>query len=158
MAASGADTKSPRGGTKKAGARQPPELKAKLLKSSKPARTSKPTKATQSTASTKPTQTDKPTKTGQPAQTSATTTFESRAPDPVKPKQKLVRDSFTMPTADFALIGMLKDRMVAFRRPAKKSELLRAGLHALMALPDAKLAAALNELAPLKPGRPRKPV
>ena len=75
---------------------------------------------------------------------------------PAKPKQKLVRDSFTMPTLDFALVGLLKDRMVAFRRPAKKSDLLRAGLHALMALPDAKLAAALDELAPLKPGRPRK--
>ena len=75
---------------------------------------------------------------------------------PAKPKQKLVRDSFTMPTLDFALIGQLKDRMVAFRRPAKKSELLRAGLHTLMALPDAKLAAALDQLAPLKPGRPKK--
>ena len=79
-------------------------------------------------------------------------------PRSAKPKQKLVRDSFTMPSPDFALIATLKDRMVAFRRPAKKSELLRAGLHALTALPDAKLAAALDRLAELKPGRPRKDV
>jgi len=61
-----------------------------------------------------------------------------------------------MPKQDFALIEMLKDRMVACRRPTKKSELLRAGLHALMALPDAKVSAALDRLAPLKAGRPRK--
>jgi hypothetical protein len=73
-----------------------------------------------------------------------------------KPKQKPVRDGFTMPRHDFALIGTLKERMVAFRRPTRKSELLRAGLHALMALPDARLAAALDGLAPLRPGRPKK--
>jgi hypothetical protein len=63
-----------------------------------------------------------------------------------------------MPRQDFALIATLKERMVAFRRPTRKSELLRAGLHVLMALPDARLAAALNGLAPLKPGRPRKSI
>jgi hypothetical protein len=74
-----------------------------------------------------------------------------------KPKQKVVRDGFTMPREDFALIGTLKERMVAFRRPTRKSELLRAGLHVLMALPDARLASALDGLAPLKAGRPKKP-
>ena len=72
------------------------------------------------------------------------------------PKQKLVRDSFTMPQADFNLIAQLKSRALAFMRPAKKSELLRAGLHALTALDDARLRAALDALAPLKPGRPKK--
>lgn len=42
-------------------------------------------------------------------------------------KAKPVRDSFTMPQADYALIDKLKERALAFRRPAKKSELLRAG-------------------------------
>jgi hypothetical protein len=73
-----------------------------------------------------------------------------------KPKQKLVRDSFTMPKQDFALIDMLKDRMVAYKRPTRKSELLRAGLHALMALPDGRLGAALDGLVPVKAGRPKK--
>jgi hypothetical protein len=81
-----------------------------------------------------------------------------KASRPAKPpkRQKLVRDSFTMPRDDYALIAALKERIVAVRQPTRKSELLRAGLHALMALPDARLVAALEGLAPLKPGRPRK--
>jgi len=78
------------------------------------------------------------------------------ASKPVKAKAKLVRDSFTMPQADFELIAALKARAIEFRRPAKKSELLRAGLQALSALNDAALRAALDTLAPLKPGRPKK--
>ncbi|CAH0353032.1 hypothetical protein [Aquabacterium sp. CECT 9606] len=75
---------------------------------------------------------------------------------PAKVKQKLVRDSFTMPRADFSLINSLKERALTFRRPTKKSELLRAGLHALSSLPDAKLKLVLEGLVPLKTGRPKK--
>lgn len=78
------------------------------------------------------------------------------APKAEKLKTKLVRDSFTMPAADFALIAALKDRALAFQRPAKKSELLRAGLHALQLLDDTKLRKALDTLTPLKVGRPKK--
>ncbi|RZI86658.1 MAG: hypothetical protein EOP38_00855 [Rubrivivax sp.] len=67
-----------------------------------------------------------------------------------------MRDSFTMPQADFDLVQALKDRALNFKRPAKKSELLRAGLQALSALSDAKLKTALDALAPLKAGRPKK--
>ena len=56
-----------------------------------------------------------------------------------KAKAKLVRDSFTMPQADFDLIAVLKDRALGFKRPTKKSELLRAGLQALAALQPAEL-------------------
>ena len=70
-------------------------------------------------------------------------------------KDKLVRDSFTMPRSDFALIEQLKEKALGFKRPTKKSELLRAGLHALAALSDGKLEAALGALVPLKPGRPK---
>jgi hypothetical protein len=73
-----------------------------------------------------------------------------------KAKQKLVRDSFTMPRADFDLIDVLKKRTLELQRPTKKSELLRAGLQALNALAPQDLAAALDRLAQLKPGRPRK--
>lgn len=71
-------------------------------------------------------------------------------------KTKLVRDSFTMPRADFALIAALKERTLVFKRPTKKSELLRAGLQALAALDDAQLQAALEQLVPIKTGRPKK--
>lgn len=78
------------------------------------------------------------------------------ADKPRKAKAKLVRDSFTMPQADFDLIATLKQRALVFQRPAKKSELLRAGLHALLALGDVELRAALDDLTPLKPGRPKR--
>lgn len=75
---------------------------------------------------------------------------------PPKAKAKLVRDSFTMPQADFDLIAGLKERALGFKRPAKKSELLRAGLQAISGLNDTALKAALDALTPLKPGRPKK--
>ncbi len=73
-----------------------------------------------------------------------------------KARLKLVRDSFTMPQQDFGLIATLKQRALALQRPAKKSELLRAGLQALQRLPDEALLAALESLAAIKTGRPKK--
>jgi hypothetical protein len=78
------------------------------------------------------------------------------AAPPHKAKQKPVRDSFTMPESDFALVGHLKERALGFKRPVKKSELLRAGLHALAVLSDAELRKRLDGLLPLKAGRPKK--
>ena len=75
---------------------------------------------------------------------------------PAKSKAKLVRDSFTMPQADFDLVASLKQRALRFERPTKKSELLRAGLHVLATLDDERLRAVLDALTPLKPGRPKK--
>jgi hypothetical protein len=72
-----------------------------------------------------------------------------------KAKLKLVRDSFTMPQEDWALIQQLKDRALGFKHPVKKSELLRAGLQALAALNEDQLRAALDKLIALKPGRPK---
>ncbi len=78
---------------------------------------------------------------------------EKKAP---KLRVRLVRDSFTMPEPDFALIATLKGRAMSAQREAKKSELLRAGLQALMALDSAALVSALDRLQPLKLGRPKK--
>ena len=75
---------------------------------------------------------------------------------PAKQRARLVRDSFTMPESDFALIAALKARTLAAKRETKKSELLRAGLHALAALDSATLIDALGRLQPLKVGRPKK--
>ncbi len=78
------------------------------------------------------------------------------AAKPARAKEKLVRDSFTMPQADFALIHQLKERAMGFRRAAKKSELLRAGLQALSAMDDSRLQALLAQLPALKAGRPKE--
>jgi plasmid stability protein len=61
-----------------------------------------------------------------------------------------------MPQADFALIAELKARAATAGRPAKKSELLRAGLRLLAAQSPKALAAALGRLEPVKLGRPRQ--
>ena len=91
----------------------------------------------------------------------AATTAAATAPTPPaakspRAKEKLVRDSFTMPRADFGLIQQLKDRALGFQRVTKKSELLRAGLQALADLADAPLQARLAKLATIKAGRPKK--
>jgi len=72
-----------------------------------------------------------------------------------KLRKKPVRDSFTMPEADFALIATLKARAMSAKRETKKSELLRAGLHALALLDTQTLVAALGRLQPVKVGRPK---
>lgn len=75
---------------------------------------------------------------------------------PPKAKLKLVRDSFTMPQSDFELLDVLKQRAMNFRHAVKKSELLRAGLQVLAALPDVQLEKALSRITPLKTGRPKQ--
>lgn len=77
-------------------------------------------------------------------------------PAQAKPaKSRLVRDSFTFPAADHQLIGQLKQRALELAQPAKKSEVLRAGLKALAAMGDAALKAALAAVPSLKSGRPK---
>ena len=76
------------------------------------------------------------------------------AAEPPK-KDKLIRDSFTLPREDFELIALLKDRALDFKRPTKKSELLRAGLQTLAGLDQTRLRASLEALRPLKAGRPK---
>ena len=73
-----------------------------------------------------------------------------------KPKKpKLVRDSFTIPRDEYVAIDTLKERSVALGRPAKKSELLRAGLMALQAMSPNALRAALEAVPTIKTGRPK---
>jgi len=91
-----------------------------------------------------------------PAAAAAAKPAPADATKPAKAKEKLVRDSFTMPRSDFGLIQQLKERAMTFGHAPKKSELLRAGLHVLAALPDTRLQAVLKDLPALKSGRPRK--
>jgi hypothetical protein len=61
-----------------------------------------------------------------------------------------------MTEADFDVIAALKAKALGARREAKKSELVRAGLRALAGLNAKALAAALDQLEPVKTGRPKK--
>jgi hypothetical protein len=69
-------------------------------------------------------------------------------------KDKLVRDSFTMPESEYTLIAAVKKRCLAKGVAVKKSEVLRAAVIGFAALSDAELTAALQTLVIIKTGRP----
>lgn len=69
-------------------------------------------------------------------------------------KPKVVRDSFTFPESEYALLAALKQRVLQVGREVKKSELLRAGLAALAAMPERDLLAAVDAVERIRTGRP----
>lgn len=75
------------------------------------------------------------------------------APEVAKSKPKVVRDSFSFSKSEYAELGELKKRAAHLRRPAKKSEILRAGIGALKAMSDAAFLATLNGVPDLKVAR-----
>lgn len=81
---------------------------------------------------------------------------ESKARKLVPKKAKLVRDSFTFPADDYALLAELKQRALKAGHEIKKSELLRAGLLALAAMNEQDLVTALAGVERIKTGRPAK--
>jgi len=81
---------------------------------------------------------------------------ESKAKKPAPKKPKLVRDSFTFPENDYALLAELKQRALKAGHEIKKSELLRAGLAALAAMTEQNLVTALAAVERIKTGRPSK--
>ncbi len=86
-----------------------------------------------------------------PAKTAVPTKLEKA----VKSKKtKLVRDSFTIPKAEYVVLDELKQRATKLTRPVKKSELLRAGIKILLALSDAAFLTALEQVPTIKTGRP----
>ena len=71
-------------------------------------------------------------------------------------KPKLVRDSFTIPKAEYLVLDGLKQRAGKLANSVKKSELIRAGVKALAAMTDAAFLAALKVVPTIKTGRPSK--
>lgn len=71
-------------------------------------------------------------------------------------KPKMVRDSFTIPKPEFAVLDVLKARAAKLSHPTKKTELIRAGIKALAAMSDAAFLAAVKSVPNLKTGRPAK--
>ena len=69
-------------------------------------------------------------------------------------KEKVMRDSFTMPAADYDKIAALKKKCLAMGISVKKSELLRAGLGVLECLSTKDLAQAVGTVESIKTGRP----
>ena len=121
--------------------------KSVLAKKSKPA-------ASKATEKAKPVKETKQPK--QPKQTKQKVTKPktSKAGKPKKPK--LVRDSFTMPVQEYAVLGQVKKICHAGGMDIKKSELLRIGIAQLATMGLKKLKTAQAALTPLRAGRPKK--
>ena len=69
-------------------------------------------------------------------------------------KTKLVRDSFTIPKPEYLVLEELKQRAMTLNHPAKKGELIRAGIKALAAMTDAAFMNAMKSVPTIKTGRP----
>lgn len=126
--------------------------KAPAKPAAKPATTqAKVQPKTQAKASAKPAA-------AKPARKSATKTAaaDKKAKQPKPPKVKMERDSFTMPKDEYAKLAALKARLQTLGQPAKKSELLRAGVMLLAAMSDNTLKATLAKVPAIKTGRPKK--
>jgi hypothetical protein len=73
---------------------------------------------------------------------------------PTVQKEKVIRDSFTLPSGDYELIAEIRQRCLNSALNATKSEVIRAGLHILMSLSDDDLVNAIENLEKIKTGRP----
>ena len=94
---------------------------------------------------------------GKKAAPAAKPASSGKAEKPIKAKKvKLVRDSFTMPETEYAVIALLKKRCLKAGVSAKKSEILRAAVAGLAKLSDASVLAAIRRLEVIKTGRPAK--
>lgn len=71
-------------------------------------------------------------------------------------KTKLVRDSFTMPEAEYAMLGEVKRACIKAGFEVKKSQLLRAGVALVRQMDVTRLREVLDGLPTLKAGRPKK--
>ena len=76
--------------------------------------------------------------------------------DSKEKKIKMVRDSISIPKAEFMVLGEMKTRAGRLGVEVKKTELIRAGIKVLAALTDAAFVASTRAVPNIKTGRPAK--
>jgi hypothetical protein len=81
---------------------------------------------------------------------------EARHDTPKVKKAKQIRDSFTMPEPEYAVIAQVKKACLKAGFEMKKSDLLRIGISLIKGLDVSTLKIILATLTPLKAGRPKK--
>jgi hypothetical protein len=69
------------------------------------------------------------------------------------PVIRTVRDTFSMPATDHALIDHAIERGMMMRRALSKSEVVRAALHLLASIDDTSFLAAVEGVRATPPGR-----
>ena len=77
------------------------------------------------------------------------------SPKPKPLQEKVIRDTFSLPQTDYTLIDALRKRCLKAETSATKSEIIRAGLHALSAMNNQELTQTLKSLQKVKAGRPK---
>ena len=135
---------------KVAAAEEKPVTVAKLTKAAKAAKVTNAIKEAKTAKAVKSVKQEKPIKTDKSANSA-----DASAPDRAK-KQRLIRDSFTMPEVEYQVLGHIKKQCLSGGIEVKKSELLRIGVALLGRLDRAALTAELERLVKLRSGRPRK--
>jgi hypothetical protein len=71
-------------------------------------------------------------------------------------REKVIRDGFTMPASDYGLIAQVQATSLQAGLSVTKSEVLRAGFHALSQMSLPELKQVLSVLKKVKAGRPAK--
>ncbi len=143
-----------------------PAVKQRTTRTAKPAASkpaSKRTPAAAKPATTaakkiakRPAEAPKPAPAKKPARAAKPAPAEKTGKPAKAKKVKLVRDSFTMPETEYALIASLKKRCLNAGVSAKKSEILRTAVAGLAKMSDASVVAAIRRLEVIKTGRPAK--
>ncbi|HYE01083.1 MAG TPA: hypothetical protein VEH84_16990 [Alphaproteobacteria bacterium] len=80
--------------------------------------------------------------------------LEEPPPAPKPPREKVIRDQFSFPEEDHALLAILQKKLLGVGTVATKSELVRLGLAVLDSMAPQEVAEAHAKLRKLKPGRP----
>lgn len=73
-------------------------------------------------------------------------------------KERVIRDSFTLPSGDYDLIAAIRQRCLSSAVNVTKSEVIRAGLHALMEMPEEDLLKLISSIEKVKIGRPTEKI
>ena len=76
------------------------------------------------------------------------------APPSANPvKRSVIRDTFSMPSNDYALIAKLRQRCLSYGIATTKSGIVRAGLNSLDSLNEKQLRLIISQLEETRPGR-----
>ncbi len=71
------------------------------------------------------------------------------------PAPTVIRDTFSLPPTDYALLEQLRTRAISLGQVINKSEFVRAGLHALIDMPEPEFSQAIVKIEKIKLGRPK---
>lgn len=142
---------------KKPVAKPTKRVAAKAVAVSTPATEKKPVVKAQSTTKLETKLEPKPAAkpTAKPVKSNATKPIVATVSKEKHKKPKLVRDSFTMPEAEYAVLSEVKKACIAAGIEVKKSQLLRVGLVLLKASSVRSLKTMIEALPALKAGRPK---